>query len=210
MADRSRGPGPAYDDAVSDRSRDPLAATDRLLIDGTNLLHRLQRRPGAAPAAALLGRLRGAIPAQVAIELVFDGAPDPGLRGQKIAAGVTVRYAGRRPADDLLRSLDDEVRSRPGGAAASHGILVVTDDHALRASLHERGARSAGTAWLLGRLERPRLSAPSVGNRRPPTAAGGPRASDDEDRPGWSPGRGATTKKGNPRRGRSSSGRMPA
>jgi hypothetical protein len=191
----------------ADRSRDPFAATDRLLIDGTNLLHRLQRRPGAAPPAALLGRLRAAVPAEIAVELVFDGAPDRGLRGERIASGVTVRHSGGRTADDLLRALVDEVRARPGGAAATSRILVVTDDHALRASLHERGARTAGTSWFLGRLERPRLAAPSVGNRRPPKPAGPPTAGDDE-RPGWSPGRGATTKRGNPRR-RPSSGRMP-
>jgi hypothetical protein len=193
----------------SDRSRDPFAATERLLVDGTNLLHQMQRRPGAAPPAALLGRLRAAVPATIGIELVFDGAPDRGLRGERIASGVTVRYSGGRSADDLLRSLVDEVRGKPGGAAASGRILVVTDDHALRASLHERGARTAGTSWFLGRLERSTLAAPSVGNRKPPKPASAPRAADDEDRPGWSPGRGATTKKGNPRRGRPSSGRMP-
>jgi rRNA-processing protein FCF1 len=193
----------------SDRSRDPFATTDRLLVDGTNLLHQMQRRPGAAPTAALLGRLRAAVPAAIAIELVFDGAPDRGLRGERIASGVSVRYSGGRSADDLLRSLVDEVRSKPGGAAASSRVLVVTDDRALRASLHERGARTAGSSWFLGRLERSTLSAPSVGNRKPPKPAAPPRASDDEDRPGWSPGRGATTKKGNPRRGRPSSGRMP-
>jgi YacP-like NYN domain len=200
-ADRSERP---------DRSRDPFASTDRLLIDGTNLLHQLQRRPGAAPPAALLGRLRATVPASIAVELVFDGGPDPGLRGQRIAAGVTVRHAGRRPADDLLRSLVDEARARPGGAAATSRILVVTDDRALRASLHERGARTAGTSWFLGRLDRSRLASPSVGNRRPPKPAGPPGAPDaDDERPGWKPGRGATTKKGNPRRGRPSSGRMP-
>ena len=194
---------------MSDRPRDPFATTDRLLIDGSNLLHQMQRRPGAAPAAALLGRLRAAVPASIAIELVFDGAPDRGLRGERIASGVSVRYAGGRSADDLLRSLVDDVRAKPGGAAAASHVLVVTDDHALRASLHERGARTAGTAWFLGRLERSSLVAPSIGNRKPPKPATPPRASDDEDRPGWSPGRGATTKKGNGRRARPSSGRMP-
>jgi hypothetical protein len=92
---------------------------------------------------------------------------------------------------------------------ATSRILVVTDDHALRASLHERGARTAGASWFLGRLERHKLASPSVGNKRPPKAAGPPHGGHDDDRPGWAPGRGATTKKGNPRRGRPPSGRMP-
>ena len=192
--------------------RDPLTGTDRLLIDGTNLLHAMSRKPGAAPQAALIGRLRAVVPPSIGIELVFDGAPDAGMRGERIAAGLIVRHAGRRSADEVLLSLVDETRATAGSGAAA-ALLVVSDDHALRASLRAKGARTAGSAWLLGRLERPKLSAPSVGNRRP--ARGGPPASGrDEDasaREGsWKPGRGATTKKGNPRRGRPSSGRMPS
>ena len=79
--------------------RDPLAGTDRLLVDGTNLLHALSRKPGAAPpAAALIGRLRASSRDPIGIELVFDGPPDSGLRGERIAAGLIVRYAGRRTA----------------------------------------------------------------------------------------------------------------
>lgn len=188
--------------------RDPLASTDRLLIDGTNLLHALSRKPGAAPQAALIGRLRAIVPASIGIELVFDGAPDPGMRGERVASGLIVRHAGRRSADEVLLSLVDETRA-VAGAAATGALLVVSDDHALRASLRAKGARTAGSAWLLGRLERPKLSAPSVGNRRSPAS----RPTDERDpaieRLGWKPGRGATTKRGNPRRGRPSSGSMP-
>ena len=87
------------------------------------------------------------------------------MRGERIAAGLTVRHAGRRTADEVLLSLVDETRA-VAGAAATGALLVVSDDHALRASLRREGARTAGSAWLLGRLERPKLSAPSVGNRR--------------------------------------------
>jgi len=173
-------------------------------VDGTNLLHAMARRDGAAPPAALIGRLRGAIPPAIGIEIVFDGAPDPGMRGQRVAGGLIVRHAGRRTADEVLVALVEEVRVA-AGAGATSAILVVSDDHALRAELRRRGARTAGTAWLLGRLARPRLASPSVGNRRPPP---GPRA-EPEDRPGWKPGRGATVKRGNPCRGRPPSGRMP-
>ncbi len=188
--------------------KDPLAGTDRLLIDGNNLLHVMSRKPGAAPQASLIGRLRGMVPASIGIELVFDGAPDRGMRGERVASGLIVRYAGRRTADEVLLSLVEETRST-AGLEATGGLLVVSDDHALRTALRVKGARTAGSAWLLGRLARPKLSAPSVGNRRP--ARGGP--SDDSmlgpESPRWKPGRGATAKKGNPRRGRPSSGSMP-
>jgi hypothetical protein len=228
---------------VTTLPRDPLTGTDRLLVDGTNLLHALSNRPGAAPPAALIGRLRGIVPGGIGIELVFDGAPEVGMRGQRVAAGLIVRHAGRRSADEVLISLVDEARD-VAGAAATAGLLVVTDDEALRHALRLRGARTAGCAWLIGRLDRPKLSAPSVGNRRPPRVPGagsgrpsggrsgtsggvpgsggsgagptgsagsngGPGSEDaDAERVGWKPGRGATTKRGNPHRGRPSSGRM--
>lgn len=200
--------------------RDPLIGTDRLLIDGTNLLHALARRPGAAPPAALIGRLRAAIPASVGIELVLDGAPDRGMRGQRVASGLLIRHSGRRSADALLIDLVTDTRVAAGPTATA-GLLVVSDDHDLRTRVRAAGARTTGTAWLIGRLERPRLASPSVGNRRPPkpavasasasaaASASATRDADDDGRPGWTPGRGATTKRGNPRRTKRSSGRMP-
>ncbi|MEJ7749344.1 MAG: hypothetical protein WKF56_08565 [Candidatus Limnocylindrales bacterium] len=150
--------------------RDPLNGTDRLLVDGTNLLHAISRRPGAAPHAALIGVLRAIVPANVGIELVFDGTPDPGMRGQRVASGLLVRHGGRRSADELLVSLVDETR-QAAGPEATAGLLIVSDDHGLRAALRARGARTAGTDWLIGRMERPRLAGPSIGNKRPPTAS---------------------------------------
>jgi hypothetical protein len=107
----------------------------------------------------------------------------------------------------VLIDLVDQARAAVGAAGAA-GLLVVTDDRALRASVAARGARTAGTGWLLARLSRPSVSAPSVGNRRPPRMPSGPDANDD--RTPWKPGRGATVKRGNPRRGRPSSGSMPS
>lgn len=188
--------------------RDPLTGTDRLLIDGTNLLHALSKRAGPAPPAALIGRLRAMVPASIGIELVFDGMPERGMRGERVAGGLIVRHAGRRTADELLLSLVDEARAAVG-LEGTAGLLVVSDDHALRASLRSKGARTAGAAWLLGRLDRSKLSAPSVGNRRPPPPTTPANAPDEPDRPGWKPGRGATRKRGNPRRGHPPSGSMP-
>jgi hypothetical protein len=189
-----------YDRSVRKPSADPLAATDRLLIDGSNLLHALRRDGAGAPPAALIGRLRGVVPASVAIELVLDGPPEPGMYGARVASGLIVRHGGRRTGDDVLLRLVDEARE---GRGALDNILVVTDDRELRADLGARGVRTAGTRWLLGRLDRGRLSAPSTGNARGPAPtreSGDGGNSTDDDRPGWRPGRGATTKHGNPKR----------
>jgi hypothetical protein len=202
---------------VTTLPRDPLTGTDRLLVDGMNLLHAMSKTPEPMPQAALIGKLRAFVPAAIGIELILDGVPDRGMRGERVASGLIVRHSGRRSADELLLSLVDETRAMVGAEGAA-GLLVVTDDFALRNALRDRGARTAGSAWLIGRLQKPKLSSPSLGNRRPPRGseasgapgsghAGGP---EEDERAGWAPGRGATTKKGNPRRGRPPSGRMPA
>jgi hypothetical protein len=216
---------------------------ERLLIDGTNLLYRMSRdmpalrvpaahgmptQPGAPRApAALIGRLRAVIPAATRIELVLDGAPEHGLAGARIAHGLTVRHSGRYSADSLLdRLVADAIGSggTPESAARlADALLVVTDDRELADRIRRRGARVANADWLIGRLERTRLSAPSVGAARSPsfpsarpsasvpggrsgTSATAPETAsetaleEDSEPPGWRTGRGATTKTGNPRR----------
>jgi hypothetical protein len=119
------------------------------------------------------------------------------MHGARVAAGLIVRYGGRRTGDDVLLRLVDEARAAGDGREAVDNILVVTDDRQLRQALSARGVRTAGTQWLIGRLERGRLSAPSTGNARGPAPQG---PEDRDDRPGWRPGRGATRKRGNPKR----------
>jgi hypothetical protein len=181
------------------KHRDPLAGTERLVIDGTNLLHAIRRGPYPAPAATLIGRLRGVIEPGVRIELVFDGPQDHGLADSRIAAGLSVRYSGRISADALIGRL-------VGDAQHPDTILVITDDAQLAADVRNRGGRTAHTVWLTGRLDRSRLMSPSVGRTRPQTA---PVATNDDGNeaptPGWQPGRGATAKKGNPRRSKTHS-----
>ena len=179
---------------MTDRPRDPLANTTRLVVDGTNLLYAMSRGPDRQPPAALIGRLRAIIPAPIAIELVFDGPAERGLRGERIASGVRVRYSGARSADAVILTLVDEAGF--AGPDATGGLLVVTNDRDLRNRLRVRGARSAGADWLIGRLDRGKLAAPSAGNRTPPASG----ATQDDDRPGWKPGRGATVKRGPSRR----------
>ncbi|HEY3163559.1 MAG TPA: NYN domain-containing protein [Candidatus Limnocylindrales bacterium] len=190
---------------------DPLTGTTRLLVDGTNLLHQLSSGPERQPPAALIGRLRAAIPQEVVIELVFDGPAERGLRGERIAHGVTVRYGGRHSADTVLVTLVEDAAmaagAEPGGGSlATGGILVVTDDRALRFAIQHRGARTAGASWLMARMARSKLSSPSIGNARPPRPPrldqgppGSVQEAAREDR-GWSPGRGATRKTGNGKR----------
>lgn len=197
---------------------DPLAGTDRLLIDGANLLHALRRGPDAPPPTTLIGRLRGTVPAEVGIELVLDGPPDRGMHNTRVASGLIVRHSGRRTADQVILTLVEEAAqalsaSRAERQAGLDNVLVVTDDRELRTALHARGVRSAGTRWLIGRLERRRVESPGVGNVRAPRApaarppagrapvAGSAADGEEAERRGWRPGRGATAKKGNPRRG---------
>lgn len=197
-------------------SRDPLAGIERLLLDGNNLLYAMRRgsTTAPAPATALIGRLRAVIPAPIRVELVFDGPPDPGARNTRIASGLVVRWSGRESADALLVRLVTEAAPFSIGDAAT--LLVVTDDAALRAELRRRGASVVGTPWLLRRLERTVVAAPAVGigQRRPPAlppGMPGTRTGGEDDRAGWRPGRGATTKRGNakrrPRSDRGSDGR---
>jgi hypothetical protein len=186
--------------------RNPLEGVTRLLVDGTNLLHAISSGPDRQPPAALIGRLRGAIPAETAIVLVFDGQPERGVRGERIAGGVTVQYAGRYSADTILVTLvEDATLGSPSPAQAADAILVVTDDRDLRLALRRRGARTAGTQWLIGRIERPGLASPGIGNARPPKPPRIPQPrpgeeTEEDTQRRWSPGRGATAKRGNPRR----------
>ena len=177
---------------MSRRPLDPLLGASRLLVDGTNLLYALAGGPRPLPPTAVVGRLRALVPAGVRITVVLDGSPAPGARDRQVASGVEVRHAGRRPADDLLRELV---------AASPSGTLVVTDDGALAADLRATGASIAPTSWLAGRLARQRLGAPAAGRPTPVREPAEPERDAGPERPAWRPGRRATVKRGNPRRG---------
>jgi len=186
---------------ASSRARSPLDRTTRLLVDGTNLLYRIGR-VRAAPPAAVIGRLRAAVPGTVTIDLVFDGVGH-GVFG-RVAQKMTVRYSGKRTADDVILDLTSEAAmmaaGKPGTMGAE-GVLAVTNDRELRDRLHAKGARTVPLQWLISRMDLPALVAPSAGNRRPPSiGAGQAHGAHDRDeggdRPGWKPGRGATTKTG--------------
>ena len=176
------------------RTPDPLAGMTRLLVDGTNLLHALGRADGPLPPAAVIGRLRALVPTGVQATVVLDGTPAPGAIDRRLTSGIEVRYSGRRPADALLVEL-------AGIAPAT--TLVVTDDIELATSLRRFGARTVRNGWMADQLGRQRLESPAAGRPKPPGRASFDTTGDDEPpRPGWHPGRGATKKKGNPKRGR--------
>jgi len=197
-----------------------LEGVAKLVVDGTNVLHALRRTPAPLPPAALIGRLRAIVPPGVEVVVMLDGSPEHGLVSRRVASGVEVRYAGRWTADEAIVGLADHE-----SAAGRAGLLVVTDDIALSAAVRRTGGRTVRTGWLIDRLGRQRLSAPSAGGATSPApsigASGGrggarpggtrPGASGESgarsdseaeaaEAPRWSPGRGATKKRGNGRR----------
>jgi len=157
-----------------------------MVVDGTNVLHALRRSADALPAAALIGRLRAIVPPGVAVVLVLDGSPEHGLVSRRIAAGVEIRYSGRNTADELIVRLAEH-----DFAAESAGLLVVTDDNGLANVVRRVGGRTVRNGWLIDRLGRQRLSAPSVGRpSTPPVESPGPGLSSGAA-PGSNAGRNA-------------------
>jgi hypothetical protein len=179
-----------------------LEGITRLVVDGTNVLHALTRSPSGLPAAALIGRLRAIVPPGVAVVLVLDGSPEHGLVSRRVASGVEVRYSGRFTADDVILRLTEH-----DFAAETAGLLVVTDDFELAASVRRVGGRTVRNGWLIDRLGRQRLASPSAGlpaspsiGRPAATSAGHDAGAGDTESPRWAPGRGATRKVGNGRK----------
>ncbi len=170
-------------------NRETFAAIEVLLIDGNNLLHRLAGSADPAALRGLLPRLAAIIPEDIATTIMLDGHSAPGSgRSQRVRHGFEIRHAGSRSADDALLDL---VRASP------QGTTLVSDDRALRDKAQHLGAHTERLAWLEALLgsasPRPGIGG---GNRRPPT----PQDEPEPDRPPWHPGRGATRKRGNPRR----------
>jgi len=153
------------------------------------------------------------MPVGVRVSIVLDGMPDPGAPLHERIGSVDISHAGRRSADDAIveaveRRIYDE---RPG-------TIVVTDDRGLADRIKRLGALHRRIDWLQDALDLSRRGsrvagvppAPigRAGIRLPPSSAtASARAEgapvDEPDRAPWSPGRGATKKRGNPRRGRS-------
>lgn len=193
--------------------RAALAGIDLLLIDGNNLLHRLSGGVDPGALRLLLAKLRGALPAETRATLMLDGHPASGTdRRQRVQRGLEIHHSGSLTADDALLNI-----IRDQGHQARAGVVLVSDDRALVERARNLGARTQRLAWLeqwlanpgrpdagatgatgigAGRPRRPR----SPGSAAPPTSAAAEALGDEPEREPWKPGRGATRKKGNPRR----------
>ncbi|MEO6350979.1 MAG: hypothetical protein ABIP53_10045 [Candidatus Limnocylindrales bacterium] len=166
--------------------------TEVLLIDGNNLLHRVSGSVEPGAQRLLIARIRAAVPASLATVMMLDGYAAAGTaRKQQVSKGFEIRHAGSITADDaLLRIIHDTpIHDR-------HELIIVTDDRPLADRARGMGARTQRLQWLEAILNAPQPR-PSAG-----IGAGRPQASfEPVEREPWTPGRGATRKRGNPKRG---------
>jgi hypothetical protein len=179
-----------------------------LLIDGDNLLHAVRGRRDEGGTAWLLPRLARWRPEGLRVVVVLDGHPAPGGPMRQHAFGVEIQHAGSRSADDLIV---DILAARP--YAERSRSAVVTRDRDLRERVTAAKGQVRTTDWLLrglGSTQRPTgapdSNAPPVGIGQGRSVRPAPRTPEDADvgaarQEMWRPGRGATRKKGNPRRG---------
>ncbi|MCU0506098.1 MAG: NYN domain-containing protein [Chloroflexi bacterium] len=178
---------------------DPFLAASLLVVDGRNVLGAMRRAGGDLPAQALLSRLWTVVGPRTRILVVFDGVRDGGAIVPERSSRLGVRWSRHESADDVIVRI---VADTP------EGTLVATDDIELGARVRAFGAASVRSRQLVERFARQHAAAPAVGHARPtpPVPGAGPsgHGKDDPaeaDRRSWSPGRGATRKKGNPKRG---------
>jgi hypothetical protein len=184
----------------------PLAL---LIVDGDNFLHEIRGRRDEGGMAWLLPRLTAWRPNGLHVVVALDGHAAPGLSlRQRGGRGVDIRHAGGRSADDLIVEL---LSARP--YAERTRTVVVTRDRHLASRVREAYGVVHANTWLLERLEGPSTApgsesggaAARIGRGRPGRTVS-PAPDRDElerdapEREPWQPGRGATRKRGNPRR----------
>jgi hypothetical protein len=181
-------------------SRASIAGVERLLIDGNNLLHRVSGGPDAGALRLLLARLKTAIPAPTTAIVMLDGHPAPGTqRRQRVRRGLEIHHSGSLSADDALLNLIRDAAPQTRAATT-----LVSDDRALTDRARHLGARTQRLTWLEELLASAARGSVGIGGgsvgigggRRPQ-----PGSDVEDDREPWKPGRGATKKRGNPRRG---------
>ncbi len=188
--------------------RGGVAEMDLLLIDGDNLLHDVRGTRDEGGVAWLLPRLSGWRPQHLRIVVALDGHPAPGETSRSRATrGIEFHHSGRRSADDLLIDL---LKAQPY-AGRSH-TAVVTRDRGLQARVTRAGGLTRSVDWLMREVAGPRADRSSakgtgagkpvgIGQGKPPPKRHfDPADPTEEERPSWEPGRGATRKKGNPKR----------
>ena len=164
-----------------------------LLIDGNNLLHRTAGNVEEGSQRLLLAKLRNALPTTLACVVMLDGHSAAGTkRNERIQRGLEVRHAGSISADDAILRL---IVDTPFNERA--GITVVTDDRALTERAKHAGAHTQRLAWLDRIIGG---SGSAIGAGRRPRTTPAAQTEPSEERTPWTPGRGATRKRGNPRR----------
>ena len=172
-----------------------------LLVDGDNLLHAVRGGRDDGGVAWLLPRLSRWRPAGTRVVVALDGHPAHGESSRRrVATGIEFHHAGTRTADDLIVDL---LASQPFAARAR--CVVVTRDVDLHRA-RPPGGRADPIGGLArqpaGRAEaRQAVRAARTSARARRLAVRAPATGQDEERPPWRPGRGATRKRGNPRRG---------
>jgi len=179
-----------------------------LLIDGDNLLHDVRGSRDEGGVAWLLPRLSGWRPQHLRIVVALDGHPAPGEANRaRVTRGIEFHHSGRRSADDLLVDL---LGAQPY-AGRSH-TAVITRDRGLQARAMRAGGLTRSVDWLMrqvGGSSGGRTAAKTgsgakpvgIGQGKPPKKRHfDPPDPAEEERTSWEPGRGATKKKGNPKR----------
>jgi hypothetical protein len=194
-----------------------------VLVDGDNLLHRVRGMRDEAGLRWLLPRLRSWRPQNVTITVMLDGHPDPGeAHRRRVATGVEFRHSGDMDGDSAIVAT---LRARPYSDRSR--TVVVTDDRQLGDRVRHAGGMVRRLDWLVGGLAASvGEPAPTTAGRAsrppsPPTGIGGGQrrlttgmaekstdTDDADEREPWKPGRGATAKRGNPRKQPKRDGRI--
>ena len=177
---------------------------DLLLIDGDNLLHDVRGSRDEGGVAWLLPRLSGWRPQHLHIIVGLDGHTAPGeARRSRATKGIDFHHSGSRSADDMLIDL---LQAQP--YAGRGRTAIVTRDRGLQARANRAGGATRSVDWLMAQVtgsaagSGARTAKPvGIGQGKPPrNRATDPVDPDTEQRQSWQPGRGATKKKGNPKR----------
>ena len=127
---------------------------------------------------------------------MLDGHADSGAsRSEKVGRGFEIRHSGSASADDAIMRLVQETPQHERS-----GVTVVSDDRALRDRAHKLGAHPERLSWIENLIGLPTLKQGSIGSGAAPKQSQPQPKPEDEDRAPWTPGRGATKKRGNPRR----------
>lgn len=118
-----------------------------LILDGNNLLHSLPR--GQRSREEVRKQVLEVVRRQaLSVTVVFDGPPpDPSPEVERLGR-VTIRYSGRKAADEVILALLP--------VRATNQWVIVTDDRELRERARAKGAQVRSLAEWAARRKPPR------------------------------------------------------